>query len=119
MKDAEQRPRQPGLDLGLRPAAGAKAARAAGRGTELRAAGALVGTGSPGCLSCGGREPDPQATFPAPSERDQRRVFTASLGSPGVPALPPGCRGSEALGPALFGVALRVSSKVFRKMFVQ
>lgn len=102
VKDAEQCLRQPGLDLGLRPAARAKAARAARRGTELRAAG--VGKRSPGSLRCRGKEPDPQTTFQARPERNQRRVFAASFG---LSRLSPGCRGSVALGPALFGVPFR------------
>lgn len=68
VKDAERRLRQPGLDLGLRAAVGAKTSWVTRKGTELRVAGDVVGTRYPGCLRCEGKEPDPETTFPAPLE---------------------------------------------------
>lgn len=68
VKDAERRLRQPGLDLGLRAAVGAKTSQVTSKRTELRAAGDSVGTQCPGCLRCEGKEPDPETTFLAPPE---------------------------------------------------
>lgn len=97
VKDAEQRLRQPGLDLGLRPAEGAKAARAARRGTKLRAEGAALGTGSPGCLLCRGKELDPQTTFPAPPDE------TGGEESSQLASGSPECRGLCSPWPCAFG----------------